>query len=118
MKLCIDYRGLNDVTVKNKYPLLHIDELFDQLQGAVIFSKLNLRQSYYQLRIKQEDISKTASNSRYGHFKFAVMPFSLTNTLAAFMDLMHQVFRSYLDQFVMVFIDDILVYFKTREDHE
>ena len=89
MKLCIDYRGLNDVTVKNKYPLPHIDELFDQLQGAVVFSKLDLRQGYYQLRIKQEDILKTIFNSRYGHFEFAVMPFGITNALAAFIDLMH-----------------------------
>ncbi|XP_071933783.1 uncharacterized protein [Coffea arabica] len=118
LRLFIDYRGLNDVTVKNKYPLPHIDELFDQLQGTVIFSKLDLRQGYYQLRIRQEDIPKTTFNSRYGHFEFAVMPFSLTNAPAAFMDLMHRVFKPYLDQFIVAFIDDILVYSKTREDHE
>ena len=89
LKLCIDYRGLNDVTVKNKYPLPHIDELFDQLQEAVVFFKLDLRQGYYQLRIRQEDIPKTAFNSRYGHFEFVVMPFGLTNAPTAFMDLMH-----------------------------
>mgnify|MGYP004715960303 CR=1 FL=1 len=118
LKLCIDYRGLNDVTVKNKYPLPHIDELFDQLQEAVVFFKLDLRQGYYQLRIRQEDIPKTAFNSRYGHFEFAVISFGLTNAPTAFMDLMHRIFKPYLDQFVMVFIDDILVYSKTRENHE
>ena len=118
LRLCIDYRGLNDVTVKNKYLLPHIDELFDQMQGAVIFSKLDLRQDYYQLQIRQKDIPKTAFNSRYGHFEFAVMPFGLTNAPAAFMDLMHRVFKPYLDRFVVVFIDDILVYSKIREDHE
>ncbi|XP_071900882.1 uncharacterized protein [Coffea arabica] len=118
LRLCIDYRGLNNMTIKNKYPLPHIDELFDQLQGAVVFSKLDLRQGYYQLLIKQEDVPKTAFNSRYGHFEFAVMPFGLTNAPAAFMDLMHRVFKPYLDRFVVVFIDDILVYSKTREEHE
>ncbi|XP_071917068.1 uncharacterized protein [Coffea arabica] len=117
LRLCIDYRGLNNVTVKNKYPLPHIDELFDQLQGAVVFSKLDLRQGYYQLLIRKEDVPKTAFNSWYGHFEFAVMPFGLTNAPAAFMDLIHRVFKPYLDQFVVVFIDDILVYSKTREEH-
>ena len=110
LRLCIDYRGLNNVTVKNKYPLLHIDELFDQLQGAVVFSKLDLWRGYYQLLIKKEDVPKTAFNSRYRHFEFAVMPFGLTNAPAAFMDLMHRNFKPYLDRFVVVFIDDILVY--------
>nr|XP_027124227.1 uncharacterized protein LOC113740914 [Coffea arabica] len=118
LRLCIDYRGLNNVTIKNKYPLLHIDELFDQLQGAVVFSKLDLRQGYYQLLIRKEDVPKTAFNSRYGHYEFVVMPFGLTNAPAAFMDLMHQIFKPYLDRFVVVFIDDILVYSKTREEHE
>ncbi|XP_027174577.1 uncharacterized protein LOC113774220 [Coffea eugenioides] len=117
LRLCIDYRGLNEVTIKNKYPLPLIDGLFDQLQGSVVYSKLDLRQGYYQLRIKKEDIPKTAFNSRYGHFEFAVMPFGLTNAPAAFMDLMQRIFKKYLDQFVVVFIDDILVYSKTREDH-
>ncbi|XP_071906161.1 uncharacterized protein [Coffea arabica] len=118
LRLCIDYRGLNAVTIKNKYPLPHIDELFDQLQGAVVFSKLDLRQGYYQLRVKKEDVPKMAFNTRYGHFEFAVMPFGLTNAPAAFMDLMHRVFKPYLDRFVVVFIDDILVYSRSREEHE
>ena len=118
LRLCIDYRGLNDVTIKNTYPLPHIDELFDQLQEAVVFSKLDSRQSYYQLRILEKEIPKIAINSRYGHFEFAVIPFGLTNAPAVFMDLMHRIFKPYLDQFVVVFIDDILVYSKTLEDHE
>ena len=118
LRLCIDYRDLNDITVKNKYPLPHIDELFDQLQGAVVFSKLDVRQGYYQLRILEKDIPKTAFNSRYRHFEFAVMPVRFTNSPAAFMDLMYRIFKLYLDQYVIVFIDDILVYFKTLEDHE
>ncbi|XP_071916246.1 uncharacterized protein [Coffea arabica] len=118
LRMCIDYRGLNNLTIKNKYPLPLIDELFDQLQGAVVFSKLDFRQGYYPLRIRREDVPNTAFNSWYGHFEFAVMPFRLTNAPAAFMDLMHRVFKPYLDQFVVAFSDDILVYSKTREDHE
>ena len=118
LRLCIDYRDLNDMTIKNKYPLPHIDELFDQLQGAVGFFKLDLRQGYYKLRILEADVPKTAFNSRYEHFEFAVMPFGLNNAPATFLDSMYRVFKPYLVQFVVVFIDDILVYSKSREDHE
>nr|AAO45752.1 pol protein [Cucumis melo subsp. melo] len=118
MRLCIDYRELNKVTVKNRYPLPRIDDLFDQLQGATVFSKIDLRSGYHQLRIKDEDVPKTAFRSRYGHYQFIVMSFGLTNAPAVFMDLMNRVFREFLDTFVIVFIDDILIYSKTEAEHE
>ncbi|KAA0032794.1 ty3-gypsy retrotransposon protein [Cucumis melo var. makuwa] len=118
MRLCIDYRELNKVTVKNRYPLPRIDDLFDQLQGATVFSKIDLRSGYHQLRIKDGDVPKTAFRSRYGHYEFIVMSFGLTNAPTVFMDLMNRVFREFLDTFVIVFIDDILIYSKTEAEHE
>ncbi|TYK03209.1 pol protein [Cucumis melo var. makuwa] len=118
MRLYIDYRELNKVTVKNRYPLPRIDDLFDQLQGATVFSKIDLQSGYHQLRIKDGDVPKTAFRSRYGHYEFIVMSFGLTNAPTVFMDLMNRVFREFLDTFVIVFIDDILIYSKTEAEHE
>nr|GEX84913.1 putative reverse transcriptase domain-containing protein [Tanacetum cinerariifolium] len=116
-QLCIDYRELNKLTIKNRYPHLRIDDLFDQLQGSSVYSKIDLRSGYHQLRIKEEDIPVTAFRTRYGHFEFQVMPFGLNNAPAVFMDLMNRVCKPYLDKFVIVFIDDILVYSKDEEEH-
>ncbi|GKE69723.1 putative reverse transcriptase domain-containing protein, partial [Tanacetum coccineum] len=116
--MCIDYRELNKLTVKNRYPLPRIDDLFDQLQGSSVYSKIDLRSGYHQLRIREEDIPITAFRTRYGHFEFQVMTFGLTNAPAVFMDLMNRVCKSYLDKFLIVFIDYILIYSKSKEDHE
>ena len=112
LRMCIDYRQINKVTVKNKYLLPRIEDLFDQLKGASVFSKIDLRSRYYQLRVKEVDVPKTASRTHFDHYEFLVMPFRLTNAPAAFINLMNRVFHPYLDQFVVVFIDDILVYSK------
>jgi hypothetical protein len=117
MRLCVDYRALNEVTVKNKYPLPRINDLFDQLKGAKYFSKIDLRSGYYQLRIRHEDVPKTAFMTRYGQHEFTVMPFGLTNAPAYFMNLMNKVFMEELDKFVVIFIDDILVYSRSAEEH-
>jgi hypothetical protein len=118
LRLCVDYRPLNAVTINNKYPLPRIDILFNQLAGAQVFSKIDLRSSYHQIKIHVEDIPKTAFTTRYGLFEYLVMSFGLTNVLAHFMYLMNPIFMSELDKFVMVFIDDILVYSKSMGEHE
>ncbi|GKC24973.1 putative reverse transcriptase domain-containing protein [Tanacetum coccineum] len=117
-RMCIDYRELIKLTIKNRYPLPRIDDLFDQLQGSSVYSKIDLRSGYHQLRVRKEDILKMAFRTRYGHYEFQVMPFGLTNAPEIFMDLMNQVCRPYLDKFVIVFIDDILIYSKSKEEHE
>ncbi|WVZ81101.1 hypothetical protein U9M48_028517 [Paspalum notatum var. saurae] len=118
LRMCVDYRGINAVTVKNKYPLPRIEDLFDQLKGASVFSKIDLRSGYHQLRIRPSDIPKTAFISRYGLYKYTVMSFGLTNAPAFFMYMKNSVFMEYLDKFVVIFIDDILIYSKTEEEHE
>jgi hypothetical protein len=117
-RMCVDYRSLNEVTIKNKYPLPMIEDLFDQMKGASIFSKIDLRSGYHQLKIRESDIPKTAFCTRYGLYEYTVMSFGLTNAPAYFMYLMNKVFMEYLDRFVVVFIDDILIFSKMMEEHE
>ncbi|GJW05643.1 putative reverse transcriptase domain-containing protein [Tanacetum coccineum] len=114
--MCIDYQELNNLTVKNRYPLPRIDQLFDHLQGSSVYSKIDLRSGYHQLRVCEVDIPKTSFRTRYGHYEFQVMPFGLTNAPAVFMDLMNRVCKPYLD-FVIVFINDILIYSKSKQEH-
>ncbi|GJV24176.1 putative reverse transcriptase domain-containing protein [Tanacetum coccineum] len=117
-RMCIEYRELNKLTVKNRYLLLRIDDLFNQLQGSRVYSEIDMRSGYHQLRVREEDILKTAFRTRYGYYEFHVMPFGLTNAPTVFMDLMNRVCKPYLDRFVIVFIDDILIYSKSRKEHE
>ena len=117
LRMCINYQQINQVPIKNKYPLPRVDELFDQLQGASYFSKIDLRVGYHQLRARDQEIQKTTFQTRYGHFEFLVMPFGLTNAPTMFMALMNRVFAPCLDKFIIVFIDDILVYSKSTEEH-
>ncbi|GKE16074.1 putative nucleotidyltransferase, ribonuclease H [Tanacetum coccineum] len=116
--MCIDYQELNKLTIQNRYLLPRIDDLFDQLQGSRYFSKIDLQSGYHQLRVRKKDIPKTAFRTRYGHFEFTVMPFGLTNAPVVFMDLMNRVSKSYLDKFIIVFIDVILIYSKSKDEHE
>jgi hypothetical protein len=117
-RLCIDYRSLNEVTIKNKYPSPRVEDLFDQMRGAKVFSKIDLRSGYHQLKIQLKDIQKTTFTSRYGLYDFTVMFFGMTNAPAYFMYLMNKVFMEYLDKFIMVFIDDILVFSQSEEEQE
>jgi hypothetical protein len=117
-RMCVDYISINDVTVKNKYPLPRIEDLFDQMRGARLFSKIDLRSGYHQMRIRPSDIPKTTFSTRYGLYEFTVMSFGLTNAPAYFMNLMNKVFMEYLDRFVVVFIDDILIYSKSDSEYE
>jgi hypothetical protein len=116
-RMCVDYRSLNEVTIKNKYPLPRIEDLFDQIKGAKIFTKIDPRSGYHQLKIREEDVPKTTFTTRYGLYEFLVMSFGLTNAPAYFMNLMNKVYMEYLDQFVVVFVDDILIYSPNKETH-
>jgi hypothetical protein len=118
LRLCVDYCGLNKLIIKNKYPLPQVDDLFDHLYGSKIFSKIDLKSGYNQIRIKERDIEKTRFRSRLGHYEYVVMPFGLTNAPATFMTLMNSLFMKHLDKFVLVFMDDILIFSKIVEEHQ
>src|SRR5437588_12492528 len=117
LRMCIDYRGLNNVTIKNRYPLPLMETLREQVSKAKVFSKLDLRDGYYLIRIKEGDEWKTTFRMRYGHFEYKVMPFGLCNAPATFQNMIHEVLREFLDQGVVVYLDDILVYSETEEEH-
>ena len=117
LRMCVDYRALNKQTIKNRYPLPRTDELLDQLHEAAVFSKIDLQSGYHQVRVAEDDVYKTAFRTRYGHFEFKVLPFGLTNAPATFMSFMHDVLRPYLDEFVVVFLDDILIFSKNEAEH-
>ena len=117
LRICIDYRQLDKITIKNKYPIPRIDDLFDQLQGASHFSKIDLRSGYHKLRVRDSDIPKIAFRTWYVHYKFVVMSLGLTNSPAAFMNLMNRVFKQHLDLFIILFIDDIHIYSRNEEEH-
>jgi hypothetical protein len=116
--MCVDYRSLNEVTIKNKYPLPRIEDLFNQMKGVGVFSKIDLRSGYHQLKIRESDIANTSFRTQYGLYEYIMVSFGLTNAPAYFMDLMNKVFMEYLDKFVVVFIDDFLIFSKTKEEHE
>lgn len=117
MRLCVDYRQLNTITIKNKYHLPRIYDLMDQLVGACVFSKIDLRSGYHQIHVKPDDILKTAFRIRYSHYEYTIMSFGVPNVLSVFMEYMHRIFHPYLNQFVVVFIDGILIYSKSEEEY-
>jgi hypothetical protein len=116
--MCVDYHSLNEVTIKNKYPLARIDDLLDQLKGSCVFSKIDVRSGYHQLKIRASDIPKTAFITRYGLYEYTIMSFGLINALAYFIYLMNKVFMEYLDKLMIEFIDDILIFSKNEEEHD